>query len=66
MKKLTAKDVLADLASKNISVRVASPKNIPEEAPSSYKDVMRVVETCEAVGISRKVLRLEPVCVIKG
>jgi tRNA-splicing ligase RtcB len=40
-------EVLAQLAEKNISIRVASPKLVMEEAPESYKDVTQVVETCK-------------------
>ena len=45
---------------------MASPKLVMEEAPESYKDVIQVVETCHAAGISKKVLKLRPVAVIKG
>jgi hypothetical protein len=34
--------VLEDLARKNISIRVASPKLVMEESPSSYKNVIDV------------------------
>lgn len=37
-----------------------------EEAPESYKDVTQVVNTCHEAGISEKVVKLRPVCVIKG
>ena len=43
-----------------------SPKLITEEADESYKDIDAVVETCEAAQITRRVVRLRPVCVIKG
>ena len=59
-------EVLGNLKEKGISIRVASPKLVMEEAPESYKDVSEVVDTCEAAGISRKVVKLRPVCVIKG
>lgn len=49
-----------------ISIRVASPKLVMEEAPESYKDVNDVVNTCEAAGISRKTVKLRPIAVIKG
>jgi tRNA-splicing ligase RtcB (3'-phosphate/5'-hydroxy nucleic acid ligase) len=35
-----------------------------EEAPESYKDVTAV--TCHDAGISKKVLKLRPIAVIKG
>lgn len=59
-------DVLSRLADDGISIRVASPKLVMEEAPESYKDVTQVVDTCQAAGISNKVVRLRPIAVIKG
>jgi RNA-splicing ligase RtcB len=40
-------DVLRALEEKGISIRVASPKLVMEEAPESYKNVTDVVDTCE-------------------
>eukprot|EP00741_Cyanophora_paradoxa_P001654 tig00000498_g1605.t1 len=59
-------EVLADLERKGISIRVATPKLVGEEAPGAYKDVTAVVDTCHEAGISKKVLRLRPIGVIKG
>lgn len=63
---LDYKEVLEGLAAKGISIRVASPKLIMEEAPESYKDVNDVVNTCHDVGISTKCFKLRPIGVIKG
>jgi tRNA-splicing ligase RtcB len=63
---LSYEDVLASLASKGISIRVASPKLVMEEAPESYKDVTEVVNTCHNAGISMKCVKLRPVAVVKG
>lgn len=63
---LDYRDVLKEMSSKGISVRVASPKLIMEEAPDSYKDVHDVVNTCHEVGISDKCVKLRPIGVIKG
>lgn len=63
---LDYQEVLDKLARQGISIRVASPKLVMEEAPESYKDVTAVVDTCHAAGISRKVLKLRPIAVIKG
>lgn len=43
---LDFQDVLNSLKEKGISIRVASPKLVMEEAPESYKDVIDVVNTC--------------------
>lgn len=58
--------VLNNLKTKGISIRVASPKLVMEEAPESYKDVCAVVDTCHEAGISKKTVRLKPIAVIKG
>ena len=58
--------VLDKLSNKGISVRVASPKLVMEEAPESYKNVTDVVDTCHAAGISKKTMKLRPIAVIKG
>jgi tRNA-splicing ligase RtcB (3'-phosphate/5'-hydroxy nucleic acid ligase) len=63
---MTPEEVLDDLKKKGISIRVASPKLVMEEAPESYKDVTEVVDTCHAAGISKKTFKLRPIAVIKG
>ena len=59
-------DVLKSLETKGIAIRVASPKLVMEEAPESYKDVTQVVDACDAAGISKKVVKLRPIGVVKG
>jgi len=59
-------DVLKALEAKGISIRVASPKLVMEEAPESYKNVTDVVDTCHEAGISQKCIKLRPIAVIKG
>lgn len=59
-------DVLRKLEETGISIRVASPKLVMEEAPESYKNVTDVVNTCHAAGISKKCIKLRPIAVIKG
>ncbi|KAB7507946.1 tRNA-splicing ligase RtcB-like protein [Armadillidium nasatum] len=59
-------DVLNNLEAMGISIRVASPKLVMEEAPESYKNVTDVVDTCHAAGISKKCIKLKPIAVIKG
>lgn len=58
--------VLEKLKEMGIAIRVASPKLVMEEAPESYKNVTDVVNTCHAVGISKKAIKLKPIAVIKG
>ena len=65
-RKLDTNGVLQGLERKGISIRVASPKLVMEEAPESYKDVTEVVNSCHAAGISKKAVKLRPVAVVKG
>jgi tRNA-splicing ligase RtcB len=65
-RQLGYEDVLHELKKKGISIRVASPKLVMEEAPESYKNVTDVVNTCHAAGISKKAIKLRPIAVIKG
>ena len=65
-KVLPSKDVFDDLKAKGISIRVASPDSISEEAPGAYKDVNQVVEVCHTMNLSRKAFKLKPIAVIKG
>jgi tRNA-splicing ligase RtcB len=55
-----------ELQSRGIVVRAGSMSGLAEEAPAAYKDVSRVVEVVERVGIGQKLARLEPIAVIKG
>lgn len=59
-------DVLENMKTLGIAIRVASPKLVMEEAPESYKNVTDVVDTCHAAGISKKCMKLRPIAVIKG
>lgn len=59
-------DILEQMKTKNIAIRVASPKLVMEEAPESYKNVTDVVDTCHSAGISKKCVKLRPIAVIKG
>lgn len=63
---LDFQEVLDKLADQGISIRVASPKLVMEEAPESYKNVTDVVDTCHEAGISKKCIKLRPIAVIKG
>jgi tRNA-splicing ligase RtcB len=54
------------LEQKGIIVRGHSMPGIAEEAPEAYKDVREVVDSVHALEISRKVVRLVPLGVVKG
>ncbi len=58
--------VVDQLAQRGIVIRSPSLRGIAEEAPLAYKDVDRVVEIADRVGLARKVARLEPIVCVKG
>jgi tRNA-splicing ligase RtcB len=58
--------LLRELEEKGILVMARGKKTIAEEAPEAYKDIDRVVDVVHKAGISRKVAKLRPLCVIKG
>ncbi len=58
--------LMKELRGKGIEVRATGKKTIVEEAPSAYKDIDQVVEVVEGAGLSRKICRMRPLCVVKG
>ena len=58
--------LIKELRGKGIEVRATGKNTIVEEAPSAYKDIDQVVEVVEGAGLSRKVARMRPLCVVKG
>lgn len=75
LKLLDRAEVVENLKEQGITIKVANEENICEEAPGAYKDVTEVVNICKLVelyylgheaGISKKVLKLKPVIVVKG
>ncbi|CAI49180.1 tRNA-splicing ligase RtcB [Natronomonas pharaonis DSM 2160] len=59
-------DVQDDLRGQEVYVKAESGATIAEEAPGVYKDVDEVVSVSDALGIGDKVVRVAPVCNIKG
>lgn len=54
------------LKNKGIIVLASSSSGLAEEAPFAYKDVSEIVDIAEKAGLSRKVVKLVPLGVIKG
>ncbi|BBO71023.1 RNA-splicing ligase RtcB [Desulfosarcina alkanivorans] len=55
-----------ELADKGILVKWTGRSTLAEEMPEAYKDIDQVVDAVHGAGLSKKVARLRPVCVIKG
>ncbi|WP_299234973.1 RtcB family protein [Natronomonas sp.] len=59
-------DVRDELRDREVYLKAQNGATIAEEAPGVYKDVDEVVRVSEALGIGDPVVRVEPVCNIKG
>src|SRR3989454_112298 len=59
-------DLKKTLESRGIVIRAASMEVVAEEAPEAYKDVDRVAEVSDQLGIGKKVVRMTPIGVAKG
>jgi tRNA-splicing ligase RtcB len=66
LRRTRGRSIRDELARQGVAVMSASTKTLAEEVPEAYKDVSDVVETVHQAGISRKVVRLRPLCVVKG
>ncbi len=60
----SAKDVSRQLNSVIVSARDKTA--IIDEAPHAYKDIHSVVDTLAEIGLTKKILRLKPLAVVKG
>lgn len=58
--------IRAELAEHGITAKSTSPEVLAEEAPLAYKDVSEVIDSVQKAGISRKIVRLNPLGVLKG
>ncbi|MEM1586662.1 MAG: RtcB family protein [Candidatus Bathyarchaeia archaeon] len=65
-KRFTGSEIKRNLESRGIVVRAASMAVLAEEADPAYKNVDRVAEVSNAVGIATYVARLVPLAVVKG
>ena len=58
--------VSSELQSHGIYAHAASQRVLVEEAPGAYKDVDEVIKSMECAGVSKPVVRLVPLGVVKG
>lgn len=66
LRDLRGEDVARGLAQKGILSKAASWKVMAEEAPEAYKNIDEVARVTEEAGISKRVVRLVPLGVVKG
>jgi len=65
-RQFSGRQIVDQLAERGIVIRSPSQRGIAEEAPLAYKDVDKVVDITDKVGLARKVARLEPIICVKG
>ena len=66
LKRIDFNQLMKGLNSKGIEVRATNKKTIVEEAPSVYKNIDDVIEVVHEAGLSHKVCKMRPLCVVKG
>ncbi len=66
LKRWRGEMVVRELKNRGIYVHPASFKVAAEEAPGAYKDIRNVVDVAHGAGISKKVVKLVPLGVVKG
>jgi tRNA-splicing ligase RtcB len=59
-------DVKKRLEERGMVIRSSSQVVLAEEADPAYKDVNRVVDVSDKLGIATRVARLTPLAVVKG
>jgi tRNA-splicing ligase RtcB len=66
IKKAKGRAIWREMEDKGIIIRATGRGTIAEEMPEAYKDVTSVVDVVHNAGLSRKVVKLRPLGVIKG
>ncbi len=66
LKRWHGRELIAELAGRDILIRTQSMRGAAEEAPGAYKDVDRVAEATEMAGLAKRVAFLRPKVCIKG
>jgi tRNA-splicing ligase RtcB len=66
VKEAAGRRIDKELEARGVIARAQSRKGLAEEQPKAYKNVDEVVEVVHNAGLSRKVVRMRPIGVIKG
>lgn len=66
IKKASNRNIAKELIEVGVYARGRGKKSLMEEMPEAYKDVRDVVDVVDKLNIAKKVVRLKPLCVIKG
>jgi len=65
-RRMSGQEVVKKLESKGVICKCWSFRGIAEEAPEAYKNIDDVVGVVDSAGLSKKVVKLIPLAVIKG
>ncbi len=65
-KQAKGRTIQRELSDKGILVKWTGRSTLAEEMPDAYKDIHQVVDAVRGAGLSTRVARLRPICVIKG
>ncbi|MGB2650837.1 MAG: RtcB family protein [Candidatus Omnitrophota bacterium] len=60
------RQIVQELAQKGIAIRFTGRDTLHEEVSEAYKNVTDVVDIVQGAGISVKIARMKPLCVVKG
>jgi tRNA-splicing ligase RtcB len=66
IKKAKGRSIRRELEDQGIIVRSTGRETLAEEMPEAYKNAADVVNVVHNAGIAAKVVRLRPLCVVKG
>jgi tRNA-splicing ligase RtcB len=66
LKQSRGRDLFDEMKQRGVTLMASGRRTVAEEMPEAYKNIHSVVDTIARAGISRKVVRLRPVGVIKG
>lgn len=66
VRKLKGRSIREELEEQGIIVISRGRNTLFEEAPEAYKDINRVVDIVHGAGLSKKVVKLKPLGVVKG
>lgn len=66
IKKASNRNIAKELLEVGVYAKGRGKKSLMEEMPEAYKDVQEVVDVVDKLNIANKVVRLRPLCVIKG
>ncbi len=60
------RNIMKEMKDRGVTVRARGKRTVAEEMPYAYKDVDSVVNVMHGAGITKKIARLRPLCVVKG